>query len=48
MNLYEQVCRQAGVTARDVSFVEAHGTGTSIGVCELVIGEWYNGGKTDF
>lgn len=27
-NLYEQVSKQAGVTARDVSFVEAHGTGT--------------------
>ncbi|CAO2655483.1 Nn.00g105470.m01.CDS01 [Neocucurbitaria sp. VM-36] len=30
-SLYEQVCRQAEVTARDVSFVEAHGTGTPVG-----------------
>jgi 3-oxoacyl-(acyl-carrier-protein) synthase len=38
-NLYEQVCRQAGVTARDVSFVEAHGTGTPVGVRKPVIRE---------
>jgi len=36
-SLYEQVCRQAGVTARDVSFVEAHGTGTPVGVRKPVI-----------
>ncbi|KAF2258313.1 hypothetical protein CC78DRAFT_595576 [Lojkania enalia] len=30
-DLIEQVCRQAGVTPRDVSFVEAHGTGTPVG-----------------
>lgn len=30
-NLYEQVSKQAGVTARDISFVEAHGTGTPVG-----------------
>jgi acyl transferase domain-containing protein/thioester reductase-like protein/acyl carrier protein/SAM-dependent methyltransferase len=29
--LFEDVMRQAGVAARDISLVEAHGTGTSVG-----------------